>query len=139
MAQINGVYEITGESAIEVNGERYELVEGPGLKGDIAKVVQPWGSQVKGGFYPVINEDHFLHRPGSEEKHTYIAGEICTATGNREDTLIFRKVKTFEAGEKVRLIAGGGHFPLFGFKDGDTYEVMESNVPHPNRGGLRED
>ncbi|MGG0757524.1 hypothetical protein [Brevibacillus laterosporus] len=34
----------------------------------------------------------------------------------------------FKPGEKVRLVSGGGNFPLFGFKNGGIYTVVQNKV-----------
>ncbi|MCE4941064.1 hypothetical protein [Bacillus velezensis] len=40
----------------------------------------------------------------------------------------------FKEGGKVRLVSGGGKFPLIGFKNGEIYEVSDNNFDHPSRG-----
>ncbi|MED3230360.1 hypothetical protein [Bacillus velezensis] len=40
----------------------------------------------------------------------------------------------FKKGAKVRLISGGGKFPLIGFENGEIYEVSDNNFDHPKRG-----
>ncbi|MGG1042523.1 hypothetical protein ABE153_11570 [Bacillus velezensis] len=42
----------------------------------------------------------------------------------------------FKKGAKVRLISGGGYFPLKGFENGKIYEVSDNNFDHPSRGTL---
>src|SRR5690606_13669436 len=43
----------------------------------------------------------------------------------------------FAEGDKVRLISGGGEFPLLGFTNGDIYEVdVPRYVGHPSRNGV---
>jgi hypothetical protein len=36
----------------------------------------------------------------------------------------------FKKGDKVRLVSGGDKFPLFGFYDGEVYEVDDNNCEH---------
>ncbi|MBT0952046.1 hypothetical protein KJK38_00170 [Bacillus velezensis] len=40
----------------------------------------------------------------------------------------------FKKGAKVRLLSGGGDFPLKGFENGKIYEVSDNNFDHPRRG-----
>ncbi|MEK3813096.1 hypothetical protein [Bacillus sp. FSL R7-0685] len=44
----------------------------------------------------------------------------------------------FKEGAKVRLLSGGGNYPLNGFENGKVYEVSDSNFDHKTRGkGIR--
>lgn len=40
--------------------------------------------------------------------------------------------ENFQKGDKVRLISGGGDFPLRGFKNGETYEVVRNYCERSN-------
>ncbi|WP_268431027.1 hypothetical protein [Bacillus sp. Tg11] len=40
----------------------------------------------------------------------------------------------FKRGDKVRLLSGGGDYPLKGFENGKIYEVSDNNFDHPSRG-----
>ncbi|UUT18420.1 hypothetical protein [Bacillus velezensis] len=40
----------------------------------------------------------------------------------------------FKEGAKVRLLSGGGKFPLIGFENGEIYEVADNNFDHTKRG-----
>ncbi|WP_204082517.1 hypothetical protein [Bacillus amyloliquefaciens] len=42
----------------------------------------------------------------------------------------------FKEGDKVRLVSGGGAYPLNGFENGKVYEVSDNNFDHPSRGTL---
>ncbi|MGX6582895.1 hypothetical protein ACWMNW_15805 [Bacillus velezensis] len=42
----------------------------------------------------------------------------------------------FKKGVKVRLLSGGGKFPLIGFENGKIYEISDNNFNHPSRGTL---
>jgi transcription antitermination factor NusG len=121
---------------VEYNGEKYEVQPARVVpkKGDIAKVVKPWGTQVEGSFYPVINEDH-RYWSNDPDETIYIDGEVRHASNPLNTVVIYRKKAVdpfakFEVGKKVRLISGGDRHPLNGFSNGEEYEVSQSKLYH---------
>src|SRR5690606_37707308 len=116
---------------VEFEGDVYRKVEGPAEKGDLALVVNPWGNQVKGAFYRVINEEHPLY--DGDKSWVYIRGEKQAASSFLSDVILFRKqnkITDFNEGDKVQLLEGGGKFPLYGFEDGEIYIVRRTDYEH---------
>lgn len=109
--------------------------------GDYAKVVRKeFGHQFDADdIIELIDEGYrpnFAARRLLDEEVWYVdALELVRATDEEvaeaKDAAARAK---FKKGAKVRLISGGGKFPLIGFENGEIYEVSDNNFDHPKRG-----
>lgn len=121
MVQLN--VEVTKGSEIRFEDERYFRVAPPARKGDIVKVVEPWGSQVEDAHYPVIGTDHYLFREGLED-YVFIDGEVGHASAKCEKVIIYRKESELlgiKKGTKVEIVddlLSGGDYEV-----GDVFTV----------------
>lgn len=95
MAKLEGVKVldmVNGQiTKVGYNGAVYEHIEGTPKKGDIAEIISEWGHQIKGAFYSVIQEDHFLYSI-VEDAIVYIDGELKHASSNVENVRLYRKI-----------------------------------------------
>ncbi|MED4172606.1 hypothetical protein P4631_09175 [Halalkalibacterium halodurans] len=186
---------------ISYEGAEYERVDGEEKKGDIALVLEAWGSQEVGEYYRVNREENETYRKGDSKLFVHIEGKYTDAECYWERVQLFRKIEEplkvgdyarveqctkykpipdgtlvviknidiegyvatpvnpvgiakdywlykdelvratdeevaeaerkldprskFEKGDKVRIISGGGEFPLLGFHDGEICEVID--------------
>lgn len=86
-------------------------------------------STIGGKLYEVVGRDRYYDE----------SGDLLDVNGweGYKTREVFRQVddedelrKQFSPGDKVRLLNGGGGFPLHGFKDGEEYEVVDVNYDH---------
>lgn len=91
-------------------------------KGDIARVVKPWGMQVEGCFYPVINEDHKYYEDGDEI--VYIDGEEHHASHLVERVEVFRDARAVvKPGD--RIVVTSGYLTCGQYRNGDVFTVKQ--------------
>ncbi|MEK4178524.1 hypothetical protein NSQ61_02860 [Aeribacillus sp. FSL K6-1121] len=114
-------------SAIERQSERLKV-------GDYARVVGDtyYGDITENQIVEItcdLNEDG-LHRiellDGSD--YDYARPSALEKITDEEVDEYMRS--QFKKGDKVRLVSGGDKFPLFGFYDGEVYEVDDNNCEH---------
>lgn len=121
MAKLN-VKETNG--VVKFEGKTYKKIEGPAKKGDLAKVIEPWGNQQAGAFYPVINEDHFLYDEGLESDFIFIDGEVRHSSKDLSSVEVYREIEaesTIKPGTKIRITKpymAGSYY-----KEGDVLTV----------------
>jgi len=113
-------------SAIERQSERlkvgdYARVVGDTIYGGITEnqIVEIASYLDEDGIYKIElldGSDYDYARPSSLEKYTEHIDEV--------------ERSKFKKGDKVRLVSGGDKFPLYGFYDGEVYEVDDNNCEH---------
>ena len=113
-------------SAIERQSERlkvgdYARVVGDTYYNDITEnqIVEIASYLDEDGIYKIElldGSDYDYARPSSLEKYTEHIDEV--------------ERSKFKKGDKVRLVSGGDKFPLYGFYDGEVYEVVDNNCEH---------
>ncbi|WP_206427027.1 hypothetical protein [Bacillus velezensis] len=126
-------------SAASVEAERLKV-------GDYAKVVNAtdYHRFTDGDIVEIIG-DRFgspyneLARRLTDEKNQYVPKrELVRATDEEvaeaKDAAARAK---FERGAKVRLLSGGGDYPLSGFENDKIYEVLYNNFNHPKGKRIR--
>ncbi|AOO61087.1 hypothetical protein BBJ33_05965 [Bacillus velezensis] len=123
-------------SAASVEAERlkvgdYAKVVGQAIvteKGEIVKVIQDTGAiipfkvETMDGKYTEWRSEASLVRATDEE------------VAEAKDTAARAK---FKRGDKVRLLSGGGDYPLSGFENDKIYEVLYNNFNHPKGKRIR--
>ncbi|AKD28964.1 hypothetical protein AW02_008120 [Bacillus velezensis NJN-6] len=124
-------------SAVTAEAERLKV-------GDYAKVVrEEWGHQyrtddvielIEEGYTPNFKARRLL----DGEVWCVAASEVVRATDEEvaeaKDTAARAK---FKRGDKVRLLSGGGDYPLSGFENDKIYEVLYNNFNHPKGKRIR--
>ncbi|WP_207119817.1 hypothetical protein [Bacillus velezensis] len=126
-------------SAASVEAERLKV-------GDYAKVVNAtdYHRFTDGDIVEIIG-DRFgapvneLARRLTDEKNQYVPKrELVRATDEEvaeaKDAAVRAK---FKEGAKVRLLSGGGDYPLSGFENDKIYEVLYNNFNHPKGKRIR--
>jgi len=113
-------------SAIERQSERlkvrdYARVVGDTIYGGITEnqIVEIASYLDEDGIYKIElldGSDYDYARPSSLEKYTEHIDEV--------------ERSKFKKGDKVRLVSGGDKYPLYGFYDGEVYEVGDNNYEH---------
>ncbi|WP_094247565.1 hypothetical protein [Bacillus velezensis] len=123
-------------SAVNVEAERlkvgdYAKVVGQAIvteKGEIVKVIQDTGAiipfkvETMDGKYTEWRSEASLVRATDEE-----VAEAKDAAARAK----------FKRGDKVRLLSGGGDYPLSGFENDKIYEVLYNNFNHPKGKRIR--
>ncbi|WP_434181910.1 hypothetical protein [Bacillus sp. jun7] len=123
-------------SAASVEAERlkvgdYAKVVGQAIvteKGEIVKVIQDTGAiipfkvETMDGKYTEWRSEASLVRATDEE-----VAEAKDAAARAK----------FKRGDKVRLLSGGGDYPLSGFENDKIYEVLYNNFNHPKGKRIR--
>ncbi|MEK5323330.1 hypothetical protein [Aeribacillus sp. FSL M8-0254] len=114
--------------AIERQSERlkvrdYARVVGDTIYGGITEnqIVEIASYLDEDGIYKIElldGSDYDYARPSSLEKYTEHIDEV--------------ERSKFKKGDKVRLVSGGDKYPLYGFYDGEVYEVGDNNCEHRN-------
>ncbi|WP_418134561.1 hypothetical protein ACNFKI_06395 [Bacillus velezensis] len=111
--------------------------------GDYAKVVNAtdYHRFIDGDIVEIIGDrfgspNNELARRLTDGKNQYVPKrELVRATDEEvaeaKDAAARAK---FKRGAKVRLLSGGGKFPLIGFENGEIYEVSDNNFDHTKRG-----
>lgn len=89
--------------------------------GDIAEIKEPVGGRY---LHTVVNLRKRT-RGYCDDRHVTRATDEEVAEAKRK--LAFDQ---FAKGDKVRLVSGGGDYPLYGFKDGEIYEVYSPRHEH---------
>src|SRR5699024_12342899 len=93
---------VDGEiTKISYRGEEYIFTEDVNKYGDIVLVVEPWGSQIKGEYYPVIAERSVDYRDGYENRIVFRRGEIGEEDCYRSDGRLFSLVTKAMIGGRV--------------------------------------
>lgn len=107
---------------------------GPGTK---IKIVNPHlsiGQYDEGDVFTIKS-----YQPETEVYHEhYSVEEISSAIYPKEFEIL--EEPTFKAGDKVRLLSGGGDYPLHGFRTGSEYAIKampEDHTAHPGKGLIR--
>lgn len=132
-------------SAVNVEAERLKV-------GDYAKVVEdqmtcdddPITEEARVGDYVEVLTDDKSSIPfevrlitGQNVGDTVWAREFALVRATDEEVAEAKDVAArakFKEGAKVRLLSGGGKFPLIGFENGEIYEVADNNFDHTKRG-----
>ncbi|MCG5252586.1 hypothetical protein [Brevibacillus agri] len=118
-------------AAVAAQRKKAETEAQPLKVGDYAKVVEPTaGFSAKGQIVKITKVDDSdipYNTQGMDGKYTgwHEATDLVRVTD--EEVAEAKRDLAFDQfvkGEKVRLISGGGKFPLHGFADGDVYEVV---------------
>ncbi len=115
------------------NGKQYENIGAEEAKpGDLVVFHNSHSFNTTGGKpYEVKEDDQFV-----ADNWTTLYTE---GWGGKEKRDVYRLIETkqaglsfddFKAGDKVKLLSGGGDYPLIGFGDGNTYEVKDTNYSH---------
>ncbi|MEC3848614.1 hypothetical protein [Bacillus velezensis] len=124
-------------SAVTAEAERLKV-------GDYAKVVrEEWGhlfdtddviELIEEGYTPNFKARRLL----DGEVWCVAVSEVVRATDEEvaeaKDTAARAK---FKRGDKVRLLSGGGDYPLSGFENDKIYEVLYNNFNHPKGKRIR--
>lgn len=139
MARLEGVKVFDAKEGLieklKYNGDIYVRTKDLPKYGDIALVVKPWGNQIEGEYYLVINEDHGLYelakKRNKEKEHVFIEGEAMNASTDLHKVEIFRKIESVQAGDLIEMLEDdeafgyevSDRFPVFKNYEGDLYIV----------------
>lgn len=93
--------------------------------GDIRKVVLDDGTSAPYKAEKLDGSDYEWYRAESLVRAT--DEEVAEAKAQLEAKLLRNQ---FTVGDKVRLISGGGAFPLNGYDNGSVYEIADTNYAH---------
>ncbi|AMQ66718.1 hypothetical protein FDG96_gp59 [Bacillus phage Mgbh1] len=116
---------------ISYEGAEYERVDGEEKKGDIALVLEAWGSQDIGEYYRVNREDNRTYHETGSEGFVYIEGKYTDANCYRERVQLFRKVEEpLKVGDVVRVLVSDNGFA----SKGDIAVItLDDGLKHPYR------
>ena len=125
----------------EENFEPIEYIEGAPKVGDKILVVNKrgmLGEYKNGDVLTVVKvENHYY-----EEYFVYVREDSTSIGLFRNEFEIIERVAgededTLQVGDKVRLVSGGGEFPLCRFQDGKIYEVSDLDPKHSDEGRIQ--
>lgn len=111
-------------------GADYALVDRKAQAGDVVEFTTRQVYFTKGKTYGPVNSRDEVRDDEGDELDVYRG--VSGRTSN--SVLVYEKVADefvkFTDGAKVRLISGGGDYPLRGFDDGREYEVVMTKYAH---------
>ncbi|MGO0707819.1 hypothetical protein [Bacillus velezensis] len=128
------VYRKVSAASVEVESKPERL-----KVGDYAKVVQEYHHQNgeiiilrdSGSEQFPFQSERLDGTPGDIFGHRHLVRATDEEVAEAKDAAARAK---FKKGDKVRLLSGGGYYPLGGFTNGKIYEVSDNNFDHPRRG-----
>jgi transcription antitermination factor NusG len=132
---------------------------------DNVKVYEPVAKEqpLKVGDYVIFTSDLYEHEKGKiavirqiDSRPNELSHGLNDLNGERSgwaNPTVFRKATDeevaaakaeaefakFKEGDKVRLVSGGGNVPLYGFTNGEIYEVTNANYKHYGEGKIQLD
>jgi hypothetical protein len=111
------------------NGENYVLVENNEPKvGDLAQ-------RIGGPEFTLRNGEFYVVTDVLEEIDVEVGHE--DGFRHKDNFNFYRKAEDIKVGDEVRLLEGGGMFPLNGYENGEIYEVVDTDPKHPVEGVIK--